>query len=129
MSPGSLRRALAASYIFLPWYHPALGTMHFHLGLGRSYPMDEPLLSLASRFQPLRHGRPYQWLAQSAQPASSSMYSSPPTCFKVLWPLGKDDNEFRQFESWFASKSADCYEDGIKSVFYICEKYVAIENM
>jgi hypothetical protein len=35
VSPGSLKRLSAAPYIFLPWYHSSLGTMHFHLGLGR----------------------------------------------------------------------------------------------
>ena len=38
VSPGSLRRSLAAPLIFLPCYHSALRTMHFHLNLGRPHP-------------------------------------------------------------------------------------------
>ena len=73
LQPGLLMRSLMAPYVFLRWYHPALDTMHFHLGLGRPCPMyqspnwgsrpgspigslpgmGEPLLSLASRLQPL----------------------------------------------------------------------------
>ena len=78
--------------------------------------MDEPLLTLASHLQTLWHRRPYQWLVQSAQLASSSMHSSPPTYCKVLRLLGR----VKLFKIWYVRVYCDVLNSQWKKYMQCC---------